>query len=134
MVEGIIGKKLGMSQVFDERGAVIPVTVIQAGPCSVLQVKKAGETRDNYNAVQLGFEDVKPHRSTLPMIGHAATAGTGPKKLVREIRMTEPPEASAGDVWTVEVFEAAGTRYVDVVGTTKGRGFAGGIKRYGMQR
>src|SRR5690606_19706989 len=109
----------------------VPVTVIQAGPCTVLQVKKS-EAKDGYNAVQLGYEDVKPHRSTIPMIGHAAKAGTGAKKFVREVRFEAAPEGSAGDVWTVDVVETSGTKHVDVVATTKGAGFAGPMKRYGF--
>lgn len=132
MVAALLGRKIGMTRVYTADGMVVPVTVIQAGPCSVLQVKRRDETRDGYHAVQLGFEDVKPHRSTLPIIGHAAKAGTGPKRFVREVRFRESPSVSAGDVWTVEVFTEAGTRFVDVVGTSKGRGFAGVMKRYGF--
>ena len=132
MVAALLGKKIGMTRVYRDDGTIIPVTVIQAGPCTVLQVKKTGETSDGYNAVQLGYEDVKPHRSTLPMIGHSARAETGPKRIIKEIRMTESPEASSGDVWTVEVFESKNTHYVDIVGTTKGCGFAGVMKRYGF--
>jgi len=132
MIATLLGKKIGMTRVHTEDGRLIPVTVIQAGPCSVLQVKKEGETRDGYNAVQIGYEDVKPHRSTLPMIGHAAKAGTGPKKIIREVRMQELPDAATGDVWTVERFEEAGVQFVDVVGTTKGRGFAGVMRRHGF--
>ncbi len=131
MLAALIGKKIGMTRVYDEEGTIIPVTVIQAGPCAVLQVKTA-EAKDGYNAVQLGFEDIKAHRSTLPMIGHAATAGTGPKRVLQEVRLPDSPEAKPGDVWTVEVFETAGTHFVDVIGTTKGRGFAGGMRRYGF--
>lgn len=132
MVAALLGKKIGMTRVYTEDGRAMPVTVIQAGPCSVLQVKKSSEAADGYDAVQLGFEDVKPHRSTLPMIGHAAKAGTGPKRFIREIRLSQAPESTAGDVWTVELFESAQVRYVDVTGTTKGRGFAGVMKRYGF--
>jgi len=132
MVAALLGKKIGMTRIYTEGDKSVPVTVIQAGPCTVLQVKKVGETKDGYNAVQLGYEDVKPHRSTIPMIGHAAKAGTGPKKFIREIRLNEPPASNAGDVWTVEVFEAAGTQHVDIVATTKGAGFTGQMKRYGF--
>jgi large subunit ribosomal protein L3 len=131
MVAALLGKKIGMTRVYTEDGREVPVTVIQAGPCPVLQVK-SNESRDGYNAVQIGYEDVKPHRSTLPMIAHAGKAGTGPKKFVREIRLTESPSAEPGDVWTVEVFEAAGARFVDIVATTKGKGFAGVMKRHGF--
>lgn len=132
MAAALLGKKIGMTRVYTEDGRAVPVTVIQAGPCTVLQVKNSAETSDGYDAVQLGFEDLKPHRSTLPMIGHAARAGTGPKRFIREIRLDAAPTASQGDVWTVEVFEEAGTRHVDVVGTTKGRGYTGVMKRYGF--
>jgi large subunit ribosomal protein L3 len=132
MVTALLGKKIGMTRVYTEDGKMVPVTVIQAGPCPVLQVKKLGETSDGYDAVQLGFEDTKPHRSTLPMIGHSGKAGTGPKKFVREVRMDEPTDATLGDVWTVESFEEAKVEFVDVSGTTKGRGFAGGMRRYGF--
>ncbi|HOJ74032.1 MAG TPA: 50S ribosomal protein L3 [Phycisphaerae bacterium] len=127
----LIGKKIGMTRIYTADGEAVPVTVIQAGPCTVLQVKKS-DGKDGYNAVQLGFEDVKPHRSTLPMIGHAAAAGTGPKRIIREVPVPTVPEDNAGDVWTVEVFEAAGTKHVDVVSTTKGRGYTGVMKRYGF--
>ncbi len=129
MVAALLGKKIGMTRVYTPEGVSVPVTVIQAGPCPVLQVKKT-DTTDGYNAIQLGFEDVKPHRSTLPMIGHAGKAGTGPKRFVREIRVEDASATSAGDVWTVDVFAEAKTRFVDVIGTTKGRGFAGVMKRH----
>lgn len=131
MAAALIGKKIGMTRVYTEDGEAVPVTVIQAGPCTVLQVKK-DNGKDAYNAVQIGFEDIKPHRSTLPMIGHAASAGTGPKRVVREIRVEGDAPDAPGDVWTVEVFEAAGTQHVDIVGTTKGRGYAGAMRRYGF--
>ena len=127
---GILGKKIGMTRVLDERGQVEPVTVVQAGPCVVLQVKTR-ET-DGYDAVQLGFEDCKPHRSTLPLIGHAAKAGTGPKRFVREIRLDAPAEVACGDVVTVQQFADAGVSFVDVAGTTKGCGFTGVMKRWGF--
>lgn len=129
MTAALLGKKIGMTRVYTEAGVSVPVTVIQAGPCPVLQVKTE-DGPDGYNAVQLAYGDVKPHRSTLPMIGHAGKAGTGPKRFIREIRLAEKPTANLGDVWTVEIFEAAGTQHVDVVGTTKGKGFAGHMKRH----
>jgi large subunit ribosomal protein L3 len=132
MTAALIGKKIGMTRIYTDDGKMIPVTVVQAGPCPVTQVKKNGETSDGYNAVQLSFESVKPHRSTLPMIGHFAKAGSAPKHVTREIRMDEPPQANLGDVWSVDIFEEAGTRYVDVIGTTKGKGFAGPMKRHGF--
>lgn len=129
MAAALLGKKIGMTRFYTPSGVSVPVTVIQAGPCPVLQVKSS-DGPDGYNAVQLGFDDVKPHRSTLPIIGHAGKAGTGPKRFIREVRLAEKPSASLGEVWTVEVFEKAGTRHVDVVGTTKGKGFAGVMKRH----
>ncbi len=130
MLPALIGRKVGMTQVFDEAGIVHPVTVVQAGPCVVLQVKTP--RTDGYSAVQLGFEDVKPQRATQPAIGHAARAATRPKRRVRELWLAEPPaDAELGQTWTVEAFE--GVQFVDVVGTTKGKGFAGVVKRYGFQ-
>lgn len=131
MTAALLGKKIGMTRVYVDGDKSVPVTVIQAGPCSVLQVKTADD-KNGYHAVQLGFEDVKPHRSTIPMIGHAGKSGTGPKRFIKEVRLTEAPSAESGDVWTVEVFEAAGTRHVDIIGTTKGAGYAGVMKRYGF--
>ena len=130
MVSGLLGTKIGMTRVIDERGVMEPVTVIKAGPCVVLQVKTR-ET-DGYDAIQLGFEDVKPHRSTVPMIGHAAKASTGPKRYIRELRLSEPSTLSRGDVLTVEQFAKSNIKYVDVIGTTKGKGFAGVMKRHGF--
>ncbi len=127
MVAALLGKKIGMTQVYDEAGRSVPVTIIQAGPCPVLQVKT--QETDGYDAVQLGFDEVKPHRSTLPEIGHAKKAGTGPKRFVREVRFHEAaPESEPGDLWTVDVFDEV--QFVDVVGTTKGRGFAGVMRRH----
>jgi large subunit ribosomal protein L3 len=131
MSAAILGKKIGMTRVYTANGISVPVTVIQAGPCAVLQVKRSTE-KDGYDAVQLGFQDVKPHRSTVPMIGHAGKAGTGPKKFVREVSLDSKAEVSPGDVWTVEVFETAGTKHVDIIGSTKGRGYTGVMKRYGF--
>ncbi len=119
-----------MTQVIGDRGEVEPVTVLRAGPCVVLQVKSADV--DGYHAVQLGYQEAKPHRSTKPLIGHAAKAGTGPKRVLREIRLSEPAGVSLGDVVTVEQFAAAEVGHVDVMGITKGRGFAGVMKRHGF--
>lgn len=119
-----------MTQVIGDRGAVEPVTVLRAGPCVVLQVKSADV--DGYHAVQLGYEEAKPHRSTKPLIGHAAKAGTGPKRVLREIRLDEPAGVSLGDVVTVEQFAVAEVGHVDVAGITKGHGFAGVMKRHGF--
>lgn len=128
---GILGRKVGCTQVFDpERGAVVPVTVIRAGPCRVAQVKR--RDRDGYSAVQLGFEETKPHRLTRPVLGHLRQAGLPPMRVLKEIRLVADPSWKVGDTLTVEVL--AGVKNVDVTGTTKGRGFAGCIKRWGFQR
>ncbi len=127
----LLGKKVGMTQVYDEAGRLIPVTVIQVGPCIVTQVKTSES--DGYNAVQLGFEDVKPSRQTQAKVGHAKKAGTSPKRFVREWRLPAKAESpyKTGDSLTVSVFE--GIKSVDVVGTSKGKGFAGPMKRYGFK-
>ena len=130
MMPGLLGTKIGMTRVVVERGVVEPVTVVKAGPCVVLQVKSVGT--DGYDAVQLGYEDAAPHRSTMPMIGHAARASTGPKRFVRELRLTGPATVSQGDVLTVEQFVDAKVEHVDVSGSTKGKGFAGVMKRHGF--
>ena len=119
-----------MTRVMGERGQAEPVTVVKAGPCIVLQVRS--KATDGYDAVQLGYEDVPPHRATMPMIGHAAKAQTGPKRFLREVRVDGPVDVSQGDVLTVERFTTADVRYVDVVGVTKGKGFAGVMKRHGF--
>jgi len=127
----IIGKKVGMTQVFRDDGSVCPVTVVTAGPCVVLQVKRS-DSKDGYDAIQLGYEDIKPSKATKPAIGHAARANTTPKRIVREFRLyNEQVETEPGAVWTVEAFE--GVKFVDVTGTTKGKGFAGGVKRHGFK-
>ena len=128
---GLIGKKLGMSQIFDEHGNVIPVTVIQAGPCTVVQKKTA--IREGYNALQLGFDEiVKVKRVNKPLSGHFKKANTTPTKALKEFRVTEEDlEANeVGAVHSVEIFEIGD--YVDVVGTSKGKGFAGVMKRHGF--
>ena len=130
MLPGIIGTKVGMTRVLGEDGAVQTVTVVKAGPCVVLQVKTTES--DGYDAIQLGFGDVLPHRSTLPLIGHAAVAKTGPKRVTREFRLTEPTTLSRGDVLTVDQFADGKVAFVDVVGTTKGKGFQGVMKRHGF--
>ena len=125
----ILGKKVGMTQVYDEAGNLLPVTVIQAGPCSVLQVKTS-ET-DGYSAVQLGYDDVKKSRRLKPSAGHAKKAGTSPKRLVREMRLSgDEGEYNAGDSVTVSIF--ADEKHVDVTGTSKGKGYAGVMKRHGF--
>ena len=126
MKKGIIGKKIGMTQIFDEIGNVIPVTVIQAGPCVVAQ-KKTVET-DGYNAVQLGFAEVKEKHMTKAEKGHFAKAGVENKKHLKEFRLDDVSAVNVGDVITADTF-AAGDK-VDVTGITKGRGYTGVIKRW----
>ena len=126
MKKGIIGKKIGMTQIFDEIGNVIPVTVIQAGPCTVAQ-KKTVET-DGYNAVQLGFADVKEKHMTKAEKGHFAKAGVASKKHLKEFRLDDISALNVGDVITADTF-AAGDK-VDVTGMTKGHGYSGVIKRW----
>ena len=126
MKKGIIGKKIGMTQIFDEIGNVIPVTVIQAGPCTVAQ-KKTVET-DGYNAVQLGFADVKEKHMTKAEKGHFAKAGVANQKHLKEFRFDDISAINVGDVITVDTF-AAGDK-VDVTGITKGRGYTGVVKRW----
>ncbi len=128
MKAALIGTKVGMTRVIGEGGAVTTVTVIKAGPCVVTQVKSCDS--DGYDAVQLGFENAKPHRSTMALIGHAAKAKTGPKRFSREFRLQEPADVNLGEVLTVSQF-AEDVSFVDVVGTTKGKGFAGTMKRHG---
>ena len=126
----LIGKKVGMTQIFDEKGRVIPVTVIEAGPCVVAQVKSV-ET-DGYNAIQLGFEDVKESKLNKPEKGHLAKANIAPKKHLREFRLDSVEGITVGTELTVTEF-AEGDR-LDIQGTTKGKGFQGVIKRHGQHR
>ena len=129
MIAGLIGKKIGMSQVFGDDGAVIPVTVIHAGPCIVLQRKDAA--KDGYDAVQLGFGVMKSHRLNKAQQGHLVKAGKGAFRTLREVRLDATPESSVGaEISAAEVFKA-GDR-VDVTGTSKGKGYAGVIKRWGF--
>jgi len=130
MKKGLIGRKLGMTRIYNEAGEMMPVTVIEAGPCTVLQIRTA-ET-DGYDALQLGFEDARPHRSTKPLIGHAAAAGTGPKRVLREVRQDGPTDHAVGDVLTVGLFEEGQIKHVDVTGVSKGRGFSGVMRRHGF--
>jgi len=136
MISGIIGRKLGMTQLFAEDGTVTPVTVIKAGPCVVVQTKSAAG-RDGYNAVQLGLVEEKPVRIknvTKPLRGHFEKTGGGvpPTRVLKEIRLTNEPEAAIGDQIKVDVF--ADGDAVEVVGKSKGRGFAGTIKRHNFAR
>jgi large subunit ribosomal protein L3 len=127
MLKGLIGKKIGMTQIFDEQGAAIPVTLIEAGPCFVTQVRVP--QNDGYSAVQLGFEEVKPKRMTGGQLGHLKRNDLPPLRFLREFRVKEP-EVQEGDKISVEVFSIGET--VDVVGTSKGKGFQGAVKRHGF--
>lgn len=127
---GLIGKKLGMTRKFQDDGRSVPVTVIEAGPCVVTQVKT--EETDGYSAVQLGFGDKKPKNTPLPMQGHFRKAGTPPLRTVVEFRVDDGHEYKLGDELGVDVLAEA--EAIDVTGTTKGRGFAGSIKRHGHHR
>jgi large subunit ribosomal protein L3 len=124
----LLGKKIGMTQVYDEQERLLPVTVIQAWPCVVMQIKTV-ET-DGYNAVQMGFDDVKASRRKKPAVGHAENAKTTAKRFIREMRLSNDAkvEINAGDSITVSTF--AETKFVDVIGTSKGKGFTGPMKRY----
>jgi large subunit ribosomal protein L3 len=132
-VTGILGKKIGMTQVFDEKGDVHPITVLQAGPCVITQLKTAA--RDGYEAAQIGFvEFVKANRVTKPLAGHFAKADAPPVREIREVGLEATPEgevsAKAGDRVLVDIFESE--KFVDVIGTSKGRGFAGVVRRHGF--
>ena len=126
----ILGRKKGMTQMFREDGTHVGVTVVAAGPCTVTQVRTAD--RDGYDAVQWGYEDKPEKRVSKPLQGHYKAAGCAPKRILREERLEAAASASVGDTLTVEAFSEGDV--VDVIGTTKGRGFAGTIKRHGFAR
>ncbi len=130
MAKAIIGKKLGMTQIFTEEGKVVPVTVVESGKNFVVQNKTV--ENDGYNAVQLGFGTVKDKKVTKPMKGHFTKAGVSPVKFIREMRLSDASEYKAGDVISVDIFSAG--ELIDVTGTSKGKGFAGGIKRHNFRR
>ena len=128
MIKMILGRKIGMTQVWDDDDNVVPVTVIQAGPCAVSQVKT--QATDGYDAVQIGFGDIKAKNVNKPMAGHFAKAGVEPVRYLREVRVENAGEYKVGDEQTVAAF--ADVKKVDVTGTSKGKGFAGVMKRYGF--
>ena len=130
MQKALIGKKIGMTQIFDEKGNVVPVTVVEAGPC-VVSMKKTVET-DGYTAVQIGFGDMKANKVTKPMQGHFNKANVAPKKVLKEFRFDDCDAYSVGDIIKADVFEAG--MKVDVTGTSKGKGYAGVIKRWNFGR
>jgi large subunit ribosomal protein L3 len=127
MFKGLIGRKVGMTQIFDDAGVALPVTVIEAGPCYVTQIKT--EDNEGYSSVQIGFDEVKPQRLTKGQLGHLERNNLPPLKVLREFR-TKSVDVSEGDTLKVDIFEK--DERVDVVGTSKGRGFAGVMKRHGF--
>jgi large subunit ribosomal protein L3 len=127
MLKGLIGKKVGMTQIFDDAGAAVPVTLIEAGPCYVTQVRTV--ENDHYSAVQLGFSETKPKRLTGGQLGHLKRNDLPPLRFLREFR-TREMDINEGDQVTVDVFNIG--EHVDVTGTSKGKGFAGVVKRYGF--
>jgi large subunit ribosomal protein L3 len=129
MVKGIIGRKLGMTQVFGEGGNVIPITVIEAGPCAIVQIKT--KEKEGYNALQLGFAKKKPHRVNRPLSGHFHKSGTGPYYILKELPVDDIGDYHVGQEITLETFNVGD--FVDVTGTAKGRGFTGVIKRHGFR-
>ena len=130
MKKGLIGKKIGMTQIFDENGKMIPVTVIEAGPCVVVQ-KKTTEN-DGYEAVQLGYGDMKANKVNKPMKGHFSKADVAPKKVLKEFKLADTSSLNVGDIVKADIFAAG--EFVDVVGTSKGKGTAGVIKRWNFGR
>ena len=128
MFKGLIGRKIGMTQIFDENGAAVPVTLLEAGPCFVTQLRS--QETDGYSAVQLGFEEVKPTRITNGEKGHLKRNNLPPLRFLREFRVKDP-QVAEGDKVTVDLFALG--ELVDVVGTSKGRGFQGGVKRYNFR-
>lgn len=130
MKKAIIGKKVGMTQIFDENGKVIPVTVVEAGPCVISQ-KKTVET-NGYNAVQIGYGDVRPKLVNKPMKGHFDKSDVAPKKVLKECRFDDISAYNVGDIIKADIFENG--EKVDVIGTSKGKGYAGVIKRWNFRR
>ena len=128
MIQALLGKKVGMTAVYNDAGELLPVTVIELGPCTVVQVKTAD--RDGYASLQLGFEERKPKNVTQPVLGHYGKAGVAPCKFLREVRWDGKDEVAAGAILQVDLF--ADEKMVDVIGTMKGRGFQGGVRRHGF--
>src|SRR3954469_9729144 len=126
MTPALLGKKVGTTRVYDEKGSIVPVTVVKAGPCAVTQVKTMDS--DGYNAVQIGFDEIKAKFSTFPLIGHCAKSGVSPRKHFQEIRLKDATDRKPGDTIDVEIFNEV--QYVDVIGTSKGKGYAGVMKRH----
>lgn len=130
MKKAIIGKKIGMTQIFDEKGKVVPVTVVEAGPNVVTQIKTIAN--DGYEAIQVGFGDQKPQRMTKPLLGHFKKGDVAPKRTLKEFRLEDISAYNVGDLIKAEVFETG--EKIDVTGTSKGKGYAGVIKRWNFHR
>ncbi len=130
MKKAIIGKKIGMTQIFNEQGKVVPVTVVEAGPCVVTQLKTV--ENDGYAAVQVGFGDQKPQRVTKPLMGHFKKGDVAPKRTLREFRFEDTSSYNVGDLIKADVFEEG--EKIDVTGTSKGKGYSGVIKRWNFSR
>ena len=126
MTPALLGKKIGMTRIYDEKGTIVPVTLVQAGPCAIVQVKTPES--DGYHAVQLGFGQCKPKHSTQPLMGHTAKAGVGPRRHFKEVSFKVATDKKPGDEVTVDIFD--GVDFVDVIGTSKGKGTAGVMKRH----
>ncbi len=130
MKKAILARKIGMTQIFDDEGRAIPVTVLEAGPCTV--VVKKEEDKDGYKALQIGFEETREKRLNKPQLGHFAAAGVSPFKVVRELRLEDSEEYQVGQEIKADIFKQG--EYVDISGISKGKGFAGSIKRHGQSR
>lgn len=130
MEKGILARKIGMTRVYDDEGRFIPVTVLEAGPCTVL-VKKTME-KDGYQAIQIGFQPAKKNRLNKPLAGHFARAGVAPLKFIQELRLNDLEQYEVGQEIKADIFETG--EYVDVTGISKGKGFAGSIKKFGQAR
>ena len=126
MTPALLGKKIGMTRIYDDKGAIVPVTVVEAAPNHVTQVKTVDS--DGYNAVQIGYREVKPRHSNFAIMGHCGKAGIAPHKYFREIKLKDATDRKPGEEVNVESFE--GVQYVDVIGTSKGKGYAGVMKRH----
>jgi large subunit ribosomal protein L3 len=129
MMKGLLGKKLGMTQIFSEDGRKIPVTVVEAGPCVVLQVKTT--EKDGYSAIQLGFEETDANLVTRAIVGHCKPAAQGPRKFMREFRLADISQYKIGDTLTADLFSPGDL--IDITGTSIGKGYQGVIKRWGFQ-